>query len=139
MKVVTDYPPNIEEIRAVFDLKPGTIFAWGDTIYHPQGDKLPSWLIAHEQVHQRQQDGDPAKWWARYLTDPQWRFKQELEAHRVEFNVFCISPAVLGNRNKKRGFLTHLARRLSSPMYGNIRTYQQCRALIKKGNYARHR
>lgn len=135
MKQVVDYPPNIDEIRQVFPLKPGVIFAWGDTIYNPSGDKLTSWLIAHEQVHQHQQDGDPETWWARYLIDPVWRFEQELEAHRVEYNVFCISPAVLGNRNKKRAFLKGLARRLSSPMYGNIRTYQQCRALIKKGNY----
>ncbi len=135
MKQVTGYPPNIEEIRQVFPLKPGTIFAWGDTIFNPSGDKLPSWLIAHEQVHQRQQDGDPETWWARYLIDPKWRFEQELEAHRAEYNMFSLS--VLGNRNKKRAFLKSLARRLSSPMYGNIRTYQQCRVLIKKGNYGR--
>ena len=134
MKQVVGYPPNIDEISQVFPLKPGVIFAWGDTIYNPSGDKLPSWLIAHEQVHQRQQDGDPETWWARYLIDPAWRFKQELEAHRIEYQRFCLYAHT---RNKRRAFLKDISRRLSSPMYGNVRTYQQCRALIKKGNYGR--
>lgn len=137
MNVVFDYPPNIDAIREVFPLTGSEIFAWGDTIFNPSGDKIPSWLIAHEQVHERQQAGDPQAWWDRYLVDKQWRFEQELEAHRVEYNTFCISPWALGNRNKKRAFLKELARRLSSPMYGNVATYQQCRMAIKRGNYGR--
>ena len=131
MKVVVDYPPNIANIRAVFRLKGGEIFTWGDTIFSPFGDKIPTYLIAHEQVHERQQAGDPQAWWDRYLVDLQWRYEQELEAHRVEYNTFCISPEALMNRNKKRAFLKNLARRLSSPMYGNVATYQQCRMAIK--------
>ncbi len=139
MKQVVGFPPNIEEIRKAFRLHAGVIFTWGDTIYNPSGDRLPSWLVAHEQIHQRQQGDDPDAWWARYLVDPKWRFEQELAAHHVEYNVYCVSPVAVRNRNKKRAFLKALARRLSSPMYGSVASYQQCRMTIKRGQYARHR
>jgi len=37
MKVVQDYPPNIEKIRAAFKLHRGVIFTYGDTIFAPHG------------------------------------------------------------------------------------------------------
>ncbi len=133
MDILVAQPPNIWEIREAFPLTGQEIFCWGDIIYNPSNGKIPSWLIAHEQVHQRQQGDDPQAWWDRYLIDTEWRFKQELEAHRMEYNVFCISPAGLNQRNRKRAFLKSLARRLSSPMYGRVATYQQCRMAIKTG------
>ena len=139
MQQVVDYPPNINDIRAVFPITGQEIFTWNDTIYNPSGAKLPQWLIAHESVHMQQQAEDPESWWTRYLVDPQWRFEQELEAHRAEFNVYCISPGALMNRNKKRAFLKALARRLSSPIYGRCATYQQCRMAIKRGPDGRRR
>lgn len=89
MNIVIAYPPNIAEIRTRFRLPPGAgiIFAYGDTIYNPDGISISPFLLAHEQTHQRQQGCDPAGWWHRYLADLPWRLDQELEAHRVEYRA----------------------------------------------------
>ena len=61
VRIVCAHPPMIEEIRARFKFPAGgaVIFAWGDTIYNPQGVDIPPQLIAHEDVHGRRQNGDP--------------------------------------------------------------------------------
>lgn len=128
MKIVKDFPPNIEEIRKVLTLSGNEIFAWDDIIYSSSTDTLPPWLMAHEEVHKTQQKGDPASWWARYLVDLNWRFKQELEAHRVEYRTYCsLEP----DRNRKRIYLKLIARRLASPMYGRIASFEKTRRMIK--------
>lgn len=129
MRIVKDFPPNIDKIRELFPLTGKEIFAWGDIIYSPSTESLPPWLLAHENVHKRQQDGDPEKWWARYLADPYWRFEQELEAHRAEYRSFC---ALEPNRNRKRVFLKGIARRLSAPMYGRVASFEKAKRLIKQ-------
>jgi len=130
MKIVNEFPPNIEAIRKKFPLKGNEIFAWGSIIYNPSGGELTPALISHEGVHELQQKGNPEKWWKRYLRDDKWRFDQELEAHQAEYQTFCRDEP---NRNRRRAFLKALARRLSAPMYGRIATYQRAHNLIKKG------
>lgn len=130
MRVVVDFPPNIEAIREKFPLTGNEIFAWDDKIFNPSGGDLPVWLHAHEEVHQKQQAGDPEGWWKRYLVDDKWRFEQELEAHQAEFTSFCLQET---DRNRKRAFLKGLARRLSAPMYGRVATFKRAHNLIKKG------
>jgi len=129
MKIVKDYPPNIDKIRELFSLSGKEIFAWDDIIYSPASGELPPWLIAHEEVHKKQQDGDPEKWWARYLIDPHWRFEQELEAHRAEYRSYCEQEP---NRNRKRIYLKTIARRLAAPMYGRIASFEKAKRMIKK-------
>lgn len=136
MEIVQEFPPNIEAIKKVFPLKGGEIFAWGDTIYSPSSSDLPIWLVKHEECHRAQQCifggsniPDPEGWWAKYLKDPQWRFEQELEAHRVEYWWFCNREL---DRNKRRVFLKGLAKRLSSPMYGKVVTFAKAKRMIKQ-------
>jgi len=91
--------------------------------------KLPPWMIVHEEVHRKQQAGNPEGWWAKYLIDPAFRFEQELEAHQAEYLAFC---SIETDRNRKRVFLKGIARRLSAPMYGRVASFEKSKRLIKK-------
>lgn len=126
MNVVRGYPPNIEEIRARLAPRPTSIFAYGSTIYSPSGNDLPDDLLAHEEVHALQQRaaGGPAAWWARYLDDPAFRLEQEVAAYRAQLR------ASAGPRHERKQLLTRIARDLASPMYGNLVTLPEARALI---------
>jgi len=117
MKIVKDWPPNIDDIRNEFDLPEGVIFTYGDTIYNPHGVSISEWLLEHEKVHMKQQQAGVEDWWKRYLEDPAWRLEQELEAHQREFRVFCNK---VHNREKRNKALVTMASRLASPMYGNL-------------------
>lgn len=128
--VEADFPPNIEEIRNVFPLRGGEIFAWDGTIYNPGGGTLPQWLIDHELCHFAQQDGDPEIWWDRYLVDEKFRYEQELEAHQEEYSSYCRHNK---DRNMRIKYLQLIARRLSSPMYGSVVTYREAMKNIKGG------
>lgn len=129
VKIVTEYPPIIKLIEEKFPLTGYEIFAWGDTIYNPSGNPLPVWLIEHEKVHFRQQGGKPKSWWKSYLKDPQFRLDQELEAHRVEYRVFCRH---VKDRNKQIRYLRGIAARLASPMYGGIISPMEASKRIRK-------
>ena len=60
MRVVVGLPPLFGEIDAAFDVRgKAIIFAWGDTIFDPNGGGVPPELLAHEAVHgERQGTGD---------------------------------------------------------------------------------
>lgn len=126
-KIVLGFPPNIEKIRETFELSGNEIFAWDGTIYSPNKD-LPQWLINHEKVHFKQQDGDPEGWWERYLTDDQFRLDQEIPAHQEEYRTFC---RVTKDRNEHTKKKIELARRLSSKMYGNMMTMTEAMRIFK--------
>lgn len=129
MKIVKDYPPNIEDIRKKFDLKDKSIvFTYGDTLYNPTGSDIPENLMKHEETHEKQQGKDIKGWWSRYLEDNQFRLEQELEAYRNQYKYVEEN----GNRETKRDFLKHIARDLSSHIYGNIINFEQAKQLIKQ-------
>lgn len=130
LKIVKAFPPNIAEIKRAFPLKGGEIFAWGSTIYNPDGSKLSAALLAHERVHLRQQAGIPEAWWALYLKSARFRFEQELEAHIVEYSVFCDTAT---NRAQRRAYLVAISVRLASPMYGRLCTSSWARKMIRAG------
>jgi hypothetical protein len=124
MKVVVDKPPNFEQIVAKFPLAEGKVlFAWGETIYNPQGIHIPNYLLAHEAIHGMRQlgkiaggDGDPLQtWWTKYIEDEEFRFQEELAAHRVEFAVLSQE---LRDRNARAKLLMATAARLVAPLYG---------------------
>lgn len=131
MRIVNDYPPNIDAIREVFPLKGGEVFAWNDTIYNPAGKPIPDHILMHEATHfaQQKEAGGADLWWVRYLTDPRWRYEQELEAHQVEYKAYCAGGAT---RNERRAYLKAIARRLSSPMYGSVVSFATAQRAIKK-------
>ncbi len=122
MRIVNDYPPNIEKLREAFNPGPNTIFTYGEIIYNPSGGVLSTELLAHEKVHITQQGAGAEEWWQRYLDDVHFRLAQEIEAHRVEYKTYCAGNK---DRNRRSMFLQTIARRLSSPMYGNIITFRE--------------
>lgn len=116
-----EYPPNIEAIAEVLPKAKttrGVMFAYDPYIYSPHTEDIPGEIIQHELCHMRQQRavGGPDKWWARYLTDPDFRFQQELEAHVVEAQtLFSKSPKT---RNDRRRISRYEAKRACAPLYG---------------------
>lgn len=123
------YPPNIEDIRKVFNLRgTGTVFTYGDTIYAPNLKSLPDHLLTHENIHVIQQGKDPKGWWKKYLNDPKWRAEQELEAYKAQYKY---ASEFVKDRNKITRFLHNLASDLSSEMYGNCIDYLEAMKKIK--------
>lgn len=111
---------------------PGVVFCYGDTVYNPKGDKLFEPIIAHEEVHSRQQKdcGGPEAWWDRYIAEPKFRFDQELEAHREEYRVASMHLP----RNHRRRVLRGLSERLAGPLYGKMVTKHEAARLISRAD-----
>ncbi len=115
--LVKDYPPNWEQIKAVFNLEgKNPVFTYGDKLYNPTGLTIPDHLLIHEQVHERQQI-IPEAWWKRYLEDGEFRLSQELEAYRAQYQYIKKN---VKDRNVEARFLFAIASDLSSGMYGEI-------------------
>lgn len=131
MKIVIDFPPNIEKIRTKLNWSGKTpVFTYGDTLYNPYGGNIDAPLQTHESTHSRQQGDDPEGWWEKYLNDDHFRLEQELGAYLQQYLHFC--------RNKKDivkqiQFLEKIAGDLSSQAYGNIISIEDAKKLIKQG------
>lgn len=119
MEIVIDRPPIYDRAAKVFPLEGREIFAYGDKIYNPGGFVVPAWLIAHEEVHQLQQAGEPEAWWDQYLVDTEFRFHMELAAHRREYQSYCEHHR---DRNNRLQYKRLVAKKLSAPLYGNMIT-----------------
>lgn len=125
-----EYPPNLAQIEAAFGpIGPTVIFTYAPDIYVPNGGSLSKPLVAHEEVHLRQQGDDPDPWWDRYLADPEFRFREELEAHRAEWET---ARPLIRDRNRRALFLNAIARRLASPLYGSLVTFREARHAIEE-------
>jgi hypothetical protein len=123
--IIVARPPNFDQIHAAFPDadKPGVIFAYGEHIYNPSGKQIPEPLIAHENVHlRRQAPGGEVQWWDRYLSDPEFRYIEELHAHAAEYRAQAQHWV---DRNKRARLLMSTARRLIAPLYN----YQPPRSL----------
>lgn len=59
MKISNEYPPNIEEIRAVVTPPKTAIFTYGETIHKTGNRYLDPAVRVHEGLHQLQQNGKP--------------------------------------------------------------------------------
>lgn len=126
MNVINDWPPNIKEIREAFDLSGlNPVFTYGDTLYNPGGDDIMPHLMAHEMVHQRQQGANPKGWWQRYLSDEDYRLRQEVEAYRVQWKAAKNMP-----RPSRRRLFRAITEDLSGKMYGNLVDLEKAKYLI---------
>jgi hypothetical protein len=126
--VICRKPPLFDEIAAAFDLagqKP--IFAWGSVIYNPHAITIPACLFVHEGVHGERQGSDVEGWWRRYIAEPPFRLDEEIPAHQAEYRAFCDGR----DRNARRIGLHHIAKRLASPLYGRMVSYDRARQIIK--------
>lgn len=128
MIIVHDYPPMFDEIDAAFNVrgKP-VIFSWENFIYNPMSIAVTPELMAHEEVHSRQQLGSVHTWWKHYIADPEFRFKQELPAHHAEYRRFCDTCK---DRGRRAAFLETVAFKLAAPLYGNLVTHREARRAI---------
>lgn len=130
MKIIKAYPPNYVQIRTAFPQvvgRQGILYAWGERIYNPSGVNLPWWLKEHEEVHGSRQlsfasDRNPddtaiRAWWNVYISDPEFRLNEEILAHRAEWEVYS---SLWVNREQQKGYLVHMAERLSGPLYNNM-------------------
>jgi len=127
MKIKYEYPPNIEEIRAVFPLHRGIIFTYGDVLYNPDKGEIDEALIKHEETHTKQQGDNPDEWWKRYFIDKEFRAEQEIEAYRNQYKYAVENY----NRQQRKFLLKVISKDLSSPMYGSIMTTEEAKQTIK--------
>lgn len=126
--VIVREPPLIEEIDAAFHVRGKPIFySFGHLIFNPAGVLIPPSLMAHEGVHGDRQT-DPEAWWRRYIADPEFRLDEEIPAHIAEYQFFADKP-----RNERRFHLTHIAKRLCSPLYGSLITPEKAKRILKEG------
>ena len=121
MKIVTHYPPNFSLIAKHFPIGPTSVITYGDLVCNLSGLSLPQHIIEHEKVHVRQQT-DPEAWWKRFITDPEFRLEQELEAYRTQWKF--IKTAVK-KRHLRTQILVVLANQLSGPSYGKMISYSE--------------
>jgi len=131
MRIVYERPPLFSLIDAAFGIagKP-VVFAFGDAIYNPERIEITPELHAHEAVHGERQAAGPETWWRSYIADARFRLFEELPAHFAEYHAWCANHPELG-RTGRRLALAHIARRLSSPLYGGLVSYEVARKLIK--------
>lgn len=118
--IVQTRPPNYAAILAVFPSaqKPGVIFSYYPNIHYLGGTELPPELVAHEEVHLfRQRQKGVEAWWGQYLTDPTFRYNEEILAHRIEYQHLASSASC---RQMRRQALKRTSQRLSSALYGGM-------------------
>lgn len=131
MRIIIARPPNYDEVIKAFPeaaRRPGVIFCYGSAIFNPSGGFVSPSLVAHERAHaERQALTCPAAWWARYIEDIQFRFDEEVLAHRAEWAHFSATSA---GRNARRVYLSQVALRLASPLYGKMTTVAKAKAVI---------
>lgn len=133
MKIEIDVPPNFKDIVKVFPhaADKGVLFCWNDIIFNPSGFAVGPSIVAHEKVHSKRQDGKAEDWWAKYLIDTEFRLKEELLAHTMEFLVASEGQT----RHNRRGNLVVVSKKLSSPLYGGMVSYNEAKELIKEFEY----
>ena len=124
MRIIRELPPNHSDILKVFPIanNPEILYAFGDTIYTASQKEIPHFLLRHEEVHGMRQlilEGGIEAWWDAYLSDVKFRYVEELVAHKVEYEARIIGATC---RQQRRSALKEVARRLSSPLYGGMKT-----------------
>ncbi len=130
MKIINEYPPNyaqvVQYLGSVEDSKP--FFAYGDTIYNPFKQEITKDFEIHEETHSKQQGGNPHNWWYKYLTEPEFRLEQEIEAYGTQYAYV----KTIANRKITDWLKENFAKALSGPLYGNLLTYHQAESRINR-------
>ena len=131
MQIKNEYPPNFDTISAILPVSSSNpaIFCYSDTIYNPFDLNVTPDLELHEQVHNKQQGAEPDKWWYNYLKDPQFRLEQELEAYAHQW---AFIKKHIKNKQALEWGIFKIAEALSSPLYGNLITFNEAESKVKK-------
>ncbi|MGB0817840.1 MAG: hypothetical protein ACPGQQ_02950 [Candidatus Puniceispirillaceae bacterium] len=134
-KIIKAYPPNIDQIAEKFPMaktNPTVIFSFGECLFVPSGKDLPQEILAHEMVHcirQLEHPGGVSGWWKQYLSDDEFCYNEELLAHRAEYqSIIERHPS----RPLRRKALQHVAKKLSSALYGKMVTLEKAKKALKE-------
>jgi len=77
----------------------GIAFTYDGVLYNPDNGPVNFALMTHEERHARQQLGMGAEaWWDKYLSDPNFRIEQEIEAYRAQYQAARERD---GDRNRR--------------------------------------
>lgn len=149
MEIQNTYPPNFELIQSILPTSKErpAIFCYGNTIHNPYGLDVKPELIFHEQIHANQQGKKPDEWWTHYLTDTQFRLRQEVEAYGAQYyfvqkyldqeSTKAAEDGKIINRNKLlKHSLDSMAEALSGSIYGSLVEKHRAESLIR--NYAKN-
>jgi|GEM_PF-995053 len=139
-EVLKQYPPNIEQIKKVFNLtekdilEKGICFAYGMTLFNPSGLLIPHHLNVHELIHQQEQlKIGVEEWWDKYIEDKDFRLEQELMAYSAQYQ---FAKSKMNNKQAKY-FLTQIAMEMSGKTYGFGLDYGIIENKIR--NYNKHK
>lgn len=130
MMIKEAYPPNYKEIIAkipAVNERKDVVFTYGEVLYNPYKLEIQDHTVIHEQVHSKQQGGNPKEWWYHYLSDMLFRLNQEVEAYGEQYKY----AKELLNAKGKKIFLETIAETLASDMYGNMLSQAEAEAKIR--------
>lgn len=110
-------PPNFLAIIEKFPraLRGQTIYAYAPNIYNPTAMVIPKALLAHEAVHIVRQGDDAGGWWEKYIADPEFRLREEIDAHEAEAR--SILDDIGWNRKSRKQVSAICGERLAAPLY----------------------
>jgi hypothetical protein len=115
--------PMMEVYKEHFPIDKHTVFALGQDIYTDY--PLSPDLMIHELVHIKQQLEVGVKEWVYdFLYVPSKRLEYEVEAYREQIKS-------IKDRNHKMRVYLDSARKISSPLYGNMITHEEAKKLLK--------
>lgn len=130
MYTIVNYPPEgiYERAKAKWGVSfDNVIFASGDKIHTKY--YLSFDLIAHEEVHLRQQkEIGLDEWWELYFTDDEFRLAQEVEAYQEQYRSVCLN---IKDRNERAKSLNFMATAISGTNYGKMIDYQDALKVIR--------
>jgi hypothetical protein len=111
-----------------FNISKGTVWTVGDTLFNPDNSVIPDHLLAHEEVHSKQQSCMGVdEWWREYLDNAKFRLEQEVWAYKAQYKFICNT---MKDKNYRFKNLHILATHLSSPLYGSLVSPEVARRLI---------
>lgn len=127
MKTKHELPPNYAAISKVLGDVSQAFFCYADTIYIPKDKELTPDLLVHEKTHSLEQGDSPELWWEKYLTNPDFRLKEEVKAYGEQY---LFVKEHVGNKLSKWA-LQNMAEALSGKLYGNLVEYHKAHSLIR--------
>jgi len=126
--ISNEYPPKriYKKAKRLFgddivNFDKHTTFTVGNVIYCKI--QPPEDLLVHELVHVKQQtEIGHRKWWRKYFKNMNFRYHQELEAYRKQYNWVKLN---IKDNNLQNKYLISFARALSGKLYGNLVTFHE--------------
>lgn len=135
MQIVTNKPACFERLLEYFGTSYDMAAAWEKGIaityagvIHSKYTEIPPDVLIHEEIHIRQQAGiEPMEYVERFLADKDFRRANELEAFQAQAKYLREN---VKDRNDLAKRLHFIWLSISSPLYGNMITYEEAKNLI---------